>query len=42
MFRAYLSDRSLMPRLLEVEGLPEEVYDAARRVAVRRSTDRTA
>jgi MOSC domain-containing protein YiiM len=42
MFRAYMSDRSLMPRLLEVEGLPEEVYAAARRVAGRqRSTDRT-
>jgi MOSC domain-containing protein YiiM len=33
MFRAFTFDRSLLPRLLEVEGLPEEVYAAARRQA---------
>jgi MOSC domain-containing protein YiiM len=31
MFRAFMSDRSLLPRLLDVDGLPEEVYAAAER-----------
>lgn len=30
MFRAFTSDRSLLPRLLDVDGLPEKVYAAAR------------
>ena len=30
MFRALTGDRSLLPRLLDVDGLPEEVYAAAR------------
>ena len=35
MFRAFMSDRSLLPQLLAVPDLPEEVYDAARRQAAR-------
>ncbi|MEP7090372.1 MAG: MOSC domain-containing protein [Nocardioidaceae bacterium] len=31
MFRALTTDRSLLPRLLEVDGLPEEAYAAAAR-----------
>jgi MOSC domain-containing protein YiiM len=31
MFRALTTDRALLPALLEVDGLPEEVYAAARR-----------
>ena len=31
MFAAFMTDRSLLPRLLEVEGLPDHVYAAARR-----------
>ena len=30
MFRAFTLDRSLLPLLLDVDGLPEEVYAAAR------------
>lgn len=33
MFAAFTTDRSLLPRLLEVAGLPEHVYAAARRQA---------
>ena len=32
MFRALTTERSLLPELLRVEGLPEQVYVAARRV----------
>jgi MOSC domain-containing protein YiiM len=35
MFRAFMSDRSLLPQLLAVPDLPEEVYAAARRQAAR-------
>ena len=35
MFRAFMSDRSLLPRLLAVPDLPDEVYAAARRQAAR-------
>ena len=31
MFAAFMTDRSLMSRLLEVDGLPDEVYAVARR-----------
>jgi MOSC domain-containing protein YiiM len=31
MFRAFMGERDLLPRLLAVEGLPPRVYDAARR-----------
>lgn len=31
MFRAFTTDRSLLPRLLDVDGLPDYVYAAARR-----------
>lgn len=31
MFAALTTDRSLLPRLLEVEGLPDQVYDVAQR-----------
>jgi MOSC domain-containing protein YiiM len=33
MFRAFMSDRSLLPRLLDVDGLPDHVYATARRYA---------
>jgi MOSC domain-containing protein YiiM len=35
MFRAFMGDRSLLPRLLDVEGLPDQAYAAARRYADR-------
>jgi MOSC domain-containing protein YiiM len=36
MFAAYTTDRTLLPRLLEVEGLPARVYADARRAAAAR------
>jgi MOSC domain-containing protein YiiM len=33
MFAAFMSDRTLLPRLLQVDGLPEQAYVAARRQA---------
>jgi MOSC domain-containing protein YiiM len=35
MFRAFMSDRSLLPQLLDVDGLPDHVYDAAQRQRAR-------
>jgi MOSC domain-containing protein YiiM len=37
MFRALTTERSLLPRLLDVEGLPDHVYAAARRHIGRRA-----
>ncbi len=33
MFRAFMSDHSLLPQLLDVDGLPDHAYAAARRYA---------
>jgi MOSC domain-containing protein YiiM len=33
MFRAFMTDHSLLPRLLDVDGLPDHAYAAARRYA---------
>lgn len=41
MFRAFVSDRSLLPQLLDVDGLPDQVYAAARRYAERQPAPRT-
>jgi MOSC domain-containing protein YiiM len=35
MFRALTTDQSLLPRLLEVDGLPDEAYERARRYLAR-------
>jgi MOSC domain-containing protein YiiM len=35
MFRAFMTDHSLLLRLLDVEGLPDHAYAAARRYAER-------
>jgi MOSC domain-containing protein YiiM len=37
MFRALTTEQGLLPRLLEVEGLPDEVYQRARRYVARRT-----
>jgi MOSC domain-containing protein YiiM len=41
MFRAFMSDHSLLPQLLDVEGLPDQVHAAARRYVEQQPARRT-